>query len=59
MILKGCCIILKFGFFLFTAQDVKAAEKERRKRIAILEKEAVNILNGMAAVVYRKFVRYR
>lgn len=37
---------------------MKAAEKERRKRIATLEKEAVNILNGIAAVVYRKFVRY-
>ncbi|KAL9984013.1 hypothetical protein ACROYT_G006267 [Oculina patagonica] len=41
-----------------SGQDMKAAEKERKKRIATLEKEAVNILNGMAAVVYRKFVRF-
>lgn len=36
---------------------MQTAEKERRKKIDALEKEAVNILNGMAAVVYRKFVR--
>ncbi|XP_020610069.1 glycerol-3-phosphate acyltransferase 1, mitochondrial-like isoform X1 [Orbicella faveolata] len=41
-----------------SAQDMKTAEKERRKKIDALEKEAVNILNGMAAVVYRKFVRF-
>ena len=36
---------------------MQTAEKERRKKIDSLEKEAVNTLNGMAAVVYRKFVR--
>ena len=51
----------KFGIFVLifiSAQDLKTAEKERQKRIATLEKEVVNILNGMAAVVYRTFVRY-
>lgn len=49
--------MLGLNCFLFTAQDMKTAEKERRKKIDTLEKEAVNIVNGMAAVVYRKFVR--
>ena len=44
-------------FPLLTGQDIRTVEKERRKKIATLEKEAVNILDGMAAVVYRKFVR--
>lgn len=36
---------------------MKTVENERRKRINTVEKKAVDILNGMAAVVYRKFVR--
>lgn len=41
-----------------SGQDIKTVENERRKRINTAEKKAVNILNGMAAVVYRKFVRF-
>lgn len=41
-----------------SGQDIKTSEKERHKKISSVEENAVNILNGMAAVVYRKFVRF-
>lgn len=38
-------------------QDIKVAEKNRRKMVSALEKEANTILNKMAAAVYRRFIR--
>lgn len=55
---KTCVLTPALQEAAIADQDIKAAEKNRQQRITTLEKEAVSILDRLAAVIYRRFVRF-
>lgn len=55
---KTCILTPVLQEHSLSDQDVKEAEKIRRQRLTELEKEADTIYNRMAAVIYRRFIRF-